>query len=346
MSVRHGLARRWSAAESVLPVLLSLLALAFALRWGLALSLPNIHRPDEIFQTLEPAYRLWSGAGVVTWEWREGIRSMLFPGFLAGLMALSGEPGSGAARFLPLIAAAMSVVSLSAVAVGVLLGWRHSGAKGAVLCGLLPALWPDLVYLGPKTLTEVQAGNILILAAGIAVLVPISGTTRLAIRLFAIGALLGLAFALRFHLAPAVLLVAAWVCRLDLKHRWPAVILGGALPVALMGVVDLLTWGSPFQSVWRNFQINLLEGVSGEFGVQPPYWYGLKALTDWGAAVVPLAVFFLLGVRHAPLLAATAAVVVLSHSAIGHKEISFIHAALPPALIVAGLGTAEALRWF
>lgn len=41
-----------------------------------------------------------------------------------------------------------------------------------------------------------------------------------------------------------------------------------------------------------------------------------------------------------------AAVIVLSHSAIAHKEISYIYAALPPTIIVAGLGTAEIIGWF
>jgi hypothetical protein len=113
-----------------------------------------------------------------------------------------------------------------------------------------------------------------------------------------------------------------------------------------MGVTDFLTWGAPFWSVWRNLQLNLLEGVSKEYGVHPPYWYFAVALHLWRAAIVPMVVFFTIGARRAPLLATLSLVVVLSHSAIAHKEISFIYAALPPAIITIGLGTAEAAKWF
>ncbi len=80
---RTGLARREGGPLLALAVLC---AIAFALRFGLALAAPNLHRPDEVFQNLEPAYRMWTGHGVITWEWRVGLRSPLFPGFLAGLI--------------------------------------------------------------------------------------------------------------------------------------------------------------------------------------------------------------------------------------------------------------------
>ena len=57
---------------------LAILLLAFALRLGLAVLVPSIARPDEVFQNLEPAHRLLTGWGVVTWEWQDGIRSLSF----------------------------------------------------------------------------------------------------------------------------------------------------------------------------------------------------------------------------------------------------------------------------
>ena len=58
-----------------------LMTSGFALRLGTALALPNLHYPDEIFQTLEAAHRLAFGNGIVSWEWRTGARNWLFPGF-------------------------------------------------------------------------------------------------------------------------------------------------------------------------------------------------------------------------------------------------------------------------
>ena len=63
---------------------------ALALRIGLAVCSPNIFFPDEIFQTLEPAHRLVYGYGVISWEWRLGMRSWVLPTFLAGVMRATG----------------------------------------------------------------------------------------------------------------------------------------------------------------------------------------------------------------------------------------------------------------
>jgi hypothetical protein len=321
--------------------LVAFLVAGFALRLGLALGLPTIQRTDEVLQTLEPAYRLVSGWGIVTWEWRDGIRSWLFPEFLAGLMSLAGHIGSGRAAYLPVIAAVLSLGSLGVIATGTLLGWRKAGRVGAVLCGLLCCCWPDLVYFAPKTLEEVQAGNVLIIAIGLAAALP--GWQRRAWPCLVVGVLLGLVVCLRFQLMPAVLLVAVWSARRRLASGWLPLLLGMAIPLAVLGVSDQLAWGRPFQSIWLNLYVNLVMGRSAMYGVSPPFWFAIAEARWWGAALLPVVVFFCLGARAAPLPAAVAVVIVLTHSLVGHKEITFIYAAIPPALITAGLGTARAV---
>jgi hypothetical protein len=334
--------------------LAAVLLVAFALRFGLALRFPNISRADEVFQALEPAHRLFSGWGIVTWEWRDGIRSWIFPGFLAGLMHLAAGLHLGPAGYLKVISAVLSIVSLLPILVAARLGEYHAGRIGALFSALLCAFWPDLVYYGPKTLTEVQAGNLLIVAIGLAELLPRSpepastnpaSTNKVAIQCAGIGAVLGLVFALRFQLAPVLVLVAVWAARRSLRARWLPLLAAAAIPVAAMGVVDLVAFGSLFQSIWKNLRINLLEGRSLFYGEASPIWYGLFLVRAWGAAVLPLAAAFAVGARRSPLSALAAITVILSHSVIAHKEISFIYAAFPPALITAGIGTAIAVRW-
>lgn len=327
--------------------LAALLAAAFALRLGLALAFPNVHYPDEIFQTVEPAHRLLTGWGIVPWEWRAGIRSWLFPGFLAGLMALSPLPGPDGAR--ETIAAAMSLGSLAVVAVGFLVGWRHSRLPGAVLCGGVCAVWTDLVYFAPKTLTEVPAAHLLVvavwLAGGIAATDRFGRAGPDTKRPAVLGLLLGLAFCLRFHLAPALLLVAVQACRIQVRRRWLPLLLGAGVPVLLgSGILDLLTWGTPFQSVWKNVVANVIERGSEHYGVAPPFWYFQQMLEDWGAGIVPLAALFALGVARAPLFAATAFVILAVHMGIPHKEMRFIFPALALGTVVAAVGTAELVK--
>lgn len=336
------------------PWFIGVIVFGFALRFGLAVAFPNLHRPDEVFQNLEPAFRIWSGGGVVSWEWREGTRSPMFPAFLAGLISISAKVGLGAAGYIRVIAAAMSLLSTGVVAVGFLIGWRQWRWEGAVICGVLCAVWPDLVYFGPKPLAEVQAGNLLIIAIYVAVYAnsakendPTAAThwRRAGAQMFMAGLLLGLVFCLRIHLAPALLLIAGWACRLEIRQRWLFLVLGGLLPVVAMGFVDLLFWGSLFHSVWRNFDVNVIQHVSDEFRTQPFYWYFSTFLVEWDKATIPILVTFLVGLRRAPLLVAVAAVIILSHSAVAHKEISFVYAALPPIFVVAGLGTTEIITW-
>jgi hypothetical protein len=317
-----------------------LLLAAFALRFGLALALPSQGRPDEVFQNLEPAWRFLHGEGIVTWEWRQGVRSVLFPGFLAGLIAVGEALGWGPAGYLALVWAVLSLVSTGVVAVGMWFGWRAAGAGGAVLCGVLLAVWPDLVWLGPKTLVEVQAGHLLALAMGLAAAAaPGRG------RLVAIGLLLGLSFALRFPLAPAMLVIGAWACRLS-PRAWVTLAAAALVPVAALGVTDWISWGVPFGSIWRFTEANLVEDVVRELGEPlPPTWYLGRFAQSWGSAILLVALGVALGARNAPLPALVAAAVLVPHSLISHKETSFVFAALAPLLIVAGIGTLRALRW-
>jgi GPI mannosyltransferase 3 len=149
---------------------------------------------------------------------------------------------------------------------------------------------------------------------------------------------------LRPPLAPAVLFVAAWACRRNRRH-WVALACGGAIPVAALGLTDAIAWGMPFHSVWRLFAANVIEGVLEEFGPPPVGWYLSKLVSDWGAAFLILLMLFLRGAPLAPLPAATAGVILVSHAMMGHQEISYIYAALPPILIVAGIGTLRVSGW-
>ena len=313
-------------------------AVGLALRLATAIAFSAIERHDEIFQNLEPAYRLWTGNGIITWEWRIGIRSWLFPGAMAALMSLTSLLHLPDSTAIPLIWAVLSSVSCGVIAVGVMLGWRRYGHTGAVLCGILTAFWPDLVYFGPKTLGEVQSGNLVVIAAALASAGPTRGS---AWRLATIGLLLGVAFDLRFQLSLSLILIACWAARLDIRKSWLPLVLGAAIPLGILGIVDWWTLGSPFQSVWKNIQINLLQHKAEIYGVDPIYTYVYDFTVRNGGVFVPMLALFFFGFRSAPLLGLTTLSVVFFHSLISHKEISFVYAALPCAIITIGLGASR-----
>jgi hypothetical protein len=323
-------------------VLLGVLLFALSLRLLSAIIFPNIHHPDEIFQTLEPAHKLWTGSGVVSWEWRDGIRSWLFPGLLFLLMHAELLSPSWSWVLLE-ISAVLSLVSVSVVLVGYLVGFRQGRLAGALVVGSACAVWPDLVYFGPKTLTEAVAAPFMVIAAYLA---QTADYRRAEGGYFGLlGFMLGLCFCLRFHTSPALVIIAAWACRMEWRSRWLPVALGAAAPVLLMGVLDFITWGSPFQSVWKNIWINVVEGRSHIYGTAPPHWYWDRTVDAMGPGIVPVALLFLLGSRTVPLFALSAAIIVLVHIPLAHKEMRFLFPATPFIVITAGVGSVSILQY-
>jgi phosphatidylinositol glycan class B len=129
--------------------LVALLSLALILRLVVTFEFPNINHPDEIYQTIEQALRLTTGAGIVPWEFKRGIRSWVLPGLFAGLMDLSRLGGRAPDNYLAVIHTFMDLVSLIPVACGFFWGLRAFGLGGAILVGWVTATWAELIYFAP-----------------------------------------------------------------------------------------------------------------------------------------------------------------------------------------------------
>lgn len=318
------------------PALVLVCAAALAARVGLGVAFPNVLWPDEIFQSLEQAHRLVFGYGVVPWEFREGTRSWLLPGLLAPAVAAGGWAGG-----LAHVHAAQVLLSLaSLVPVWAAWAWaRPLGRAPAVVAAAACAGWFDLLLYAPKALAEAVAAAPLVL--GLLLARP-RGGDRPAGALAGAGAALALAVALRLQLAPAVAVAAVLVARRDLR-AWRALALGAAPVVLGAGALDALTWSAPFHSYLANVRVNLVEGRSEAFGVEP-WWFYLAALpAAWGWAAPAVLALAALGARRRPELAATALAVVAAHSAIPHKEPRFVFPAVVLVIVLAALGTADAV---
>jgi hypothetical protein len=310
------------------------------LRVWLALGFPTIYHPDEVFQMLEPAHRLATGWGIVTWEWRAGARSWLLPGIFAGLMTLVGAPDAEPQSYLVLITIVLSLASLSIVAIAGLAGRRLAGIEGLAIAGAFSAGWYDLVYFGSKPLTEPIAADVLVVAVYLATVISIDGTSKRRWLLILLGCLLGLTFWIRFHLAPALPIVAGWACQGRVRERWLPLLAGAAMPLTAFALTDWLTWGAPFQSVLSNFWINLIENRSVVYGTAPFYWYFSTSIRLWKWALLPIFTAASAGARSLPLFAIVSTVIVFSMSVVPHKELRFIFPAIVLIIVLAGAGTA------
>lgn len=320
--------------------ILGLLGLALLARLLFIFIIPFLIRPDEVFQFLEPAHRLVTGRGAITWEWHAGIRSWLLPGVIAPIMRASAALGFG--HSILVVQSVLAVASLALVFTAIRFGQTFGGRSGALFCGVLTAFWPDPMLYGTHTLSETQGGNLLAVATLLGgILLARERVSRIAC--LGVGLLLGLAIILRFHLIPGVVPVLAFAMLRRRTGAIPMLLLGLVLPLLGQAVLDDLTLGSPLQSMWKNFDINIDQGTAAAYGVMSPLFYPVRLAQLWGASLLPLAACFVAGFRIARLPAVTALVVIGAHSAVGHKEFSFIYAALPLVLVVAGLGAARML---
>jgi phosphatidylinositol glycan class B len=318
-------------------ILMGFLALATVLRLATLMHSPSTYQPDEIFQTTEPAHHLAFGPSVVTWEWRLGIRSWVFPGFLALVMRATSWMGPGSSGYLAGIAVVMTLISLTTVWFGFAWVEKVSGRTAAILAGFACATWWEFVYFGPKTFSEVVAAHILLPGLYLGAWTEKPDWKK---RLFLAGLCCGLAVSLRIQLAPAVGLAALYFCRTDWRRRIPVVAAGLFLPVLIFGLVDAFTWSHPFQSFYMYFYVNLIQGRSASFGVEAWYWYLPKLVRHLG----PLLLFACIGARRSPFLGWLALTVLVFHSLIGHKEARFLYPMMPLVITLAALGIVECAK--
>ncbi|WP_260597521.1 hypothetical protein [Sphingomonas endolithica] len=339
--------RRWQ--HSSRSPLYGILLLAILLRIWAALA-PGFHHPDAIFQYLEPAHRLLSGEGVITWEWRTGIRSWLLPTLFAVPLAVGQALSPDGQLPLMLPRLATGAASLGIVWAAWNIGRRHS-LLTATLAAFVAATWFELVFFAAETLSEPLAVAAMIPAAAlIADPRPRTGKIVLA------GALFGLAVFARPHYAPAVaaLVVVSWwhdlaPRRFD-RRRWGALIGGAVLVAAAGAVVDARQGLMPFAWILANFEQNIVHNVSARYGTFPILTYVDWSRQLWSWWLIPAIIGVRFGWRQCPGLLAAAAVTLLLHSVIPHKEYRFVFLTVAAVTLLAAFGWGELIaiagrRW-
>src|SRR4051812_13331651 len=163
--------------------LLTIMALAFFVRLFAILVFPSLHHPDENYQTLEQAHRFGFGYGVETWDFEEGIRSLVIPYLLAGVFSLTAPILGGPQGYIYTAQILLAAVSLLAVAAAYRMGLNTSRTH-ALVVGIVAATWFELVYFSFRPLTEALSTDFLIVALSLA---SVSGDNLTSKRLVLIG---------------------------------------------------------------------------------------------------------------------------------------------------------------
>jgi len=317
--------------------LAGILALALAIRLVVIFTGPYIVHPDELFQYYEQGYRLAFGSGVMPWEFHDSARSWLIPGILAAIMTASRLIGSDPIVYIDAIRTLCAMLSLTLVYVGFETARRRDGLLGAVVTGVLCAIWIDPIYLAPSIMGEVLSAYCFL---GAYLVTDGADETPSPRRMAVAGALLGLAVCFRVQTGPAMAIFAVLRCGFEWR-RWLPLVLGGVAVVLLdLGLLDVLTWGAPFQSIWRYLLRGLFEKFAGGYaeGTSSAATYAALIAAAWTPRALPLALLAVIGAFRRPVLAAVVATIVATHLVFANAEYRYLSTALLACPILMGAG--------
>lgn len=238
-----------------------------------------------------------------------------------------------------------AIFSLSVVWAFFWYGWRKGGILGAWTLGLFAVLWPDIVNGSIRTLGEFLGGNALVVGAILVVSFLKEKTIEKSLMMaFAAGFFLGSAAAIRFQLAPGSGIALLFL--LQKRKMLPFIVGCGAfiLPIMVLGIVDFYTLGEAFQSVSRNYYYNKTLGVVSDFGEDWFGYYIQKYILFWGAAFVFVLYCLVFSDKKEKIPLIVALFIIFYHSLIGHKEISFVYAAVCLVIFSTACGFWEVVK--
>jgi phosphatidylinositol glycan class B len=304
---------------------------ALCLRLVLAFTSDHINQPDEIFQYLEQGHRITFGYGYIPWEYRFGIRSWVIPGFISAWLSMFRSLHvDHPSIYIPFIKTLFCIFSVSLVYSAYVIGRNLASETAGRLAAIFACVWWELIYFAHKPTPEVLATYCLI---GALACVVRQGKPWSIVS----GLLCGLALALRFQYAPAILIVGLYACLIwktrDILKSASAFL----LVIGTAGFVDYVTWGSFFASYYNNYLFNKVNNVSTLFGTKPAYYYAVAiAVTSAGIFCIT-GLLSLARLRTTWLLLACVGSIVVSHSLLPHKEYRFVLAVIPLLLILTAI---------
>lgn len=307
----------------------------------------GMHYPDEIFQYLEPVAWRITGDAFLPWEFEVGARHWVLPAFWAPWIEIGRAIGLRRwelHRFLAVHACVLGSGVVFAARRMVVASTRDE--RAGWMAAWMTALFPLLGYFAPHTLSELPAMVLVAFSHALWLEARGSGAPA-ARRAFISGALLAAATACR---VPSLL--SALVIGGDLLVRRRAAILrahllGFAVCSAAFGLVDAVTWGSPWHSAFAFVRANVLYERQLAFaGLSEPWHFYLSASRRcMGLAAPVLAALSLFSCRRHARLFFAWTVPLAGLSILANKQDRFLLPLIPVFLASAACGIAEVLRF-
>lgn len=317
-----------------LPLLIGGLFVGLVARLVFAFHDDGLLWPDEYYQSLEPAHRAVFGYGWQAWEFLDGARHWTLPGFIAGVMKASNALGFD---YLSAVEVTFCLAGVAtAFATYRLARAQEASPLSAAAAATTFALMGLAVYVAPRAMGESLSA--LPVTFAFALLCTDRSPRAKSRGLIIAGLLLSLAVGLR--LQNGLFCLGALAMLLARRRRADAGVLFGVLLLGALGfgLVDHLTWGSPFHSARQYLRFNLIEGRSSAFGTEPLFHYVRALVTAEGLTMIPVIALTALGARSRPAIPLIALGFFLVHSFIPHKELRFLFPIIPLLCAQAALG--------
>jgi hypothetical protein len=348
----------WRRAVPVLALLIGALALRLVL-WNRAVGFEQ----GDPLEYVNIAYKLAFGIGIEWWDLRPLLLSLLYVPVLHLAQWWPDPTGEAMVRALRLVSVLFGV---GVVGLTYLLGRQLAGEIVGLGAGLLVAVNPVVNRMSVSTFAELPSTFFILLSLWLLV-----GSVRAetgSTRWLALGAglAIGLGCMIRyqaiFYLPPVGLWIAImalaqapggpvdWLrAALDPRTRAGALALGfgGGLLLAVLaqGLIELIVYGRPFHSLLVSFEYNVTSGLAPvEFGEEPFDWF-LRQVPAWlGPITAILAAIGLSAlVRDGTvagwrLITLACLTMLLSLSALPHKEERFMSQVVPLLVLLAARG--------
>ncbi|MFZ5470787.1 MAG: glycosyltransferase family 39 protein [Myxococcota bacterium] len=314
----------WALVTAAVPALLAVTQLG------------RIH-PDEVYQTLEPAYHRAFGYGILAWEWQSGLRNWAIPLLFSWLLRLCGALGIDHPVTYRTV---LEVPQYLLHAWALLAIYRYTARKvderWALLSVPLVGLYAPVLTFAGRTLGESFSTAFLLIA--LEALDREGGRARDGLLG---GAMLGLSVVARYPSAVVVLAAMGWLLATRRWRMFSFAAVGGLGVALALGALDWATWGKPFHSLEAYLKFNVFSDEAAQrFGRDPASYYlgpllGLAALWSWPGLV--LAAQKLRPRLSLPLICALVYVGAITLTS--HKEHRFLY----PALVLLALAAAPGL---
>lgn len=285
------------------------------------------HVPDEYWQSLEVAHKLSFGYGYLTWEWIVGIRSYMYPfliSLLFSLLKLLNLDNTTLLIVLPRIFQAL----LSAYADYRFYVW--TGSKLALFLICINWYW---YYCASRTLINTFETCLTIIALSEFPWTRPPGD-RGSKFLWIIGFIV--------FVRPTAIIVWMPLC-FGLLYRTRQYLVRyatiGTFYFIVFTIVDIACYGKFVLTPWNFFQVNVLDGISEQYGKNHFSWYftsGLPVVLGLNYGLLAFSIYNMCKntiVKSKTLLSAGLWTVAI-YSLLAHKEFRFILPTLPVFLYV------------